>query len=256
MKPTIIVIPMPFQLVFPADAGFPLNKGVPSESSNVIDAPSTASELTTAVQRLCDEYKIDKFEIEFSDAARACGASNESLTDGTFTPLQLIEMAGQGQYEQFVKCIEQLDKKYNFQNFHADCSSLRISFEHQRNGYLFNNLMTQCSIMMFMSPLQSEILFMEWLDGIVAARSPKMLWVDYEDLSGVFQKIRIVEKPDEITEDYVDCRPLNYYSGRTPYDSFVMRFYYCPDQEKWVAIPVNLIRRFTVCNDEPNATTL
>lgn len=206
------------------------------------ETPQTANDLTAAIKELCADYKMDSFEVEFRDAARACGASEESLKDGTFTPLQLIAEGRKEQYAQFVKCVEQLDRKYQFQDFHLKCSLLRTMFQRQREGYLFSNMLAQCSVVLFMSPAAAEIVFMEWLDGAVAVESPKPIMVEYEDLDGTMKHVQIVDKADEITEDYVECRPLNYFSGQTPYDSFTMRFYYCPKQERWVAIPINLIR--------------
>lgn len=217
---------------------------------NPMLVPRTAMELSEAIEALCQEYNIDVFEKEFREVALKCGADPSTLDDGTFNPLQLREDGKKEQYYTFVKLIEGLDTKYRFPEFHQKGNDLRAAFDDQRPEYLYNSLMQQCfPIAAFMSPGQTDMLFMEWFDGAVRAEAPEIIRIEYEWFDGEIRTALIADHPDEITQDYVSCRPINRRWGSTPYDYFLTRYYYVPDKDEWVGIPLNLIRGFAVTTD-------
>jgi hypothetical protein len=216
-----------------------------------MELPETANALTAIVSDLIESHKMEDFETEVKENALRCGATEESLKDGTFTPLSLLDAGRRDQYDEFIRFVETLDTKYRYREFHEKATAIRNAFEDMRPSYLYSGLMQQCfPVSAFLGPVGSDEIFVDWFDGAVRAEAPNPIRVEYEDLDGSFKTVTVVHKPDEFTLEYTSCRPLNRYSGSTPYDAFLMRHYYCPEQEEWIAIPIQLIKSFAVTIDE------
>lgn len=216
-----------------------------------MELPETANALTAVMNDLIESYKMEDFDAEVRKNALQCGATEQSLADGTFTPLYLLDAGQEEEYERFTRFVERLDKKYKYREFHEKASAIRNAFEDMRPSYLYNGLMEQCfPVSAFLGPVGSDAVFVDWFDEAVKAEAPNPIRVEYEDLDGTFKTVTIVDRPDEVTLEYVSCRPLNRFSGSSPYDAFLMRHYYCPEQDEWIPIPIQLIKAFAVTIDE------
>ena len=226
-----------FLLIFPQDGDeSPID-------TNDMDAPKTAKALTDAIHALGERYHIPEFEKEFLALAKEFGASDDSLKRGEFNPVVLLEEGRKEDYTRFIKILEGMDSKYNFREYHDQCVIIRNAFEQVRKGYLYNSILTQCiPIVFFFSPDNADEFFEEWLDAVITKEESVRL--EYETLEGVIATVTVSHKEDELTEDYVDCRPINRMLGDSPYDCFLVKYFWTDDG--WVGIPINLIRRYAV----------
>ncbi len=222
----------------------PLNKG--PIGADAMEIPATAKDLTTAIRALGAEYNIDAFEEEFNDLAKSFGATESSLRNDEFNPVFLLEEGRKEDFKLFMKAVEDLDRKYKFQNFHDQCVYLRNSFDRERKGYLYDNVLLQCVPMAFFFPPEvADNFFQDWLDGVIQQEDSVLL--EYENLDGKIVRIIVEHKEiDEIvTEDYVECRPINRLVGDMPYDAFLVRAFWTENQD-WVAVPIHLIKTYSV----------
>ena len=225
----------------------PLNIGpVWNEDMNV---PATAEDLSNVIKVLSQKYCIDDFEAEFADIARSFGASDDSLERGEYNPLILLEEGRKDDYKQFMKAVETLDKKYNFQEFHDQCIHFRASFDEERKGYLYDNVLLGCAPMaFFFPPVIADQFFLEWLDGVVEqefVKRQRTVLLEYENLQGETVRLEVGYKPDELTEEYVSCRPIDRMAGEFPYDAFLVRHFW-NEKLGWVPVPIHLIKTYAV----------
>lgn len=230
-----------FLLILPS-ANDDINKG--PTWVHEMKTPTTARELTKAVKALAVKYLIDDFEAEFNDLARAFGASDDSLKRDEFNPLLLFEEGRKEDYKQFMKSLEDLDRKYHFQDFHDQCVYLRNAFDRERKSNLYDNVLIQCSPVMFFFPEElADQFFEDWLEGVMMQE--KSVLLEYENLDGDTIRLVVTHKEDELTEDYVDCRPINRYVGDMPYDAFLVRYFW-NEEQGWVPVPIHLIKTYAV----------
>lgn len=218
--------------------------------TDVMETPATVRELSNAVKELAVKYRIDKFEEEFNNLARTFGATNESLKRNEFNPLFLLAEHSKEDFKQFMKALEGLDRKYKFQDFHDQCLYLRNAFDQERKGYLYDNVLLQCApVMFFFPPKIADQFFQDWLEGVIKEEGSVLL--EYETLEGEMVRMMVTHKEDEVTEDYVDCRPINRFVGDMPYDAFLVRYFWTPRSEdcwrpRWVPVPIHLIKSYAV----------
>lgn len=209
-----------------------------------METPATVRDLTSAVKALGLEYHIEDFEKEFNDLARVFGATDESLKRDEFNPLFLLEENNKEGFKQFMKALETLDHKYNFQDFHDQCVHLRNAFNHERKGNLYDNVLLQCAPVMFFFPQEvADQFFEQWLDGVIEHEESVLL--AYEDLEGKTIRLLVRHKEMDLTKDYVDCRPINRFVGDMPYDAFLVRHFW-NEEQGWVPVPIHLIKTYAV----------
>lgn len=209
-----------------------------------METPATVRDLTSAVKALGVEYHIEDFEKEFNDLARLFGATDESLKRGEFNPLFLLEENNKEGFKQFMKALESLDRKYNFQDFHDQCVHLRNAFNRERKGNLYDNVLLQCAPVMFFFPQEvADQFFEQWLDGVIEHEESVLL--AYEDLEGKTIRLLVRHKEMDLTKDYVDCRPINRFVGDMPYDAFLVRHFW-NEEQGWVPVPIHLIKTYAV----------
>lgn len=209
-----------------------------------METPATVRDLTSAVKALGVEYHIEDFEKEFNDLARVFGATDESLKRGEFNPLFLLEENNKEGFKQFMKALESLDHKYNFQDFHDQCVYLRNAFNQERKGNLYDNVLLQCAPVMFFFPQEvADQFFEQWLDGVIEHEESVLLV--YEDLEGKTIRLLVRQKEMDLTKDYVDCRPINRFVGDMPYDAFLVRHFW-NEEQGWVPVPIHLIKTYAV----------
>lgn len=229
-----------FLLIFPP--GGSLNKG-PSWVDEM-ETPETARDLTKAIQALGEQYRIAEFEEEFNALAKSFGATSGSLKRGEYNPLILLEEGLKDDYKKFMKALEGLDRKYSFQDFHDRCVYLRSTFDGKRKGYLYDSVLTQCvPIMFFFPPEIADQFFQDWLDGVI--QQEKSLLFEYENLDGETVRLAVEHKADAVTQDYVECRPIDRFAGDTPYDAFLVRYFWNA-KLGWVPVPIHLIKRYAI----------
>lgn len=210
---------------------------------STMETPPSASKLTSAIRALGAKYRIEEFEAEFFVLAKGFGVSEETLKRSEFNPLMLLEEGRKDDYKRFIKALEKMDAKYNFHEFHDQGVCLRNAFDEERKEYLYNNILTQCiPIMFFFPPEIADQFFEEWLEGVIEEEDSVCL--EYETLEGELVQVTVYHKEDELTEDYVECRPINRFVGDTPYDAFMVRYFW--NGEEWIAIPIHLIKRYAV----------
>ncbi len=214
-----------------------------------VKAPNTAQDLSAAIKELSAKYHIDKFEAEFTAYARSMGATDGSIERGDYNPLVLLEEGRKDDYKKFMKNVEALDKKYNFQEFHDQCIHLRSAFDNERKDYLYDNVLSGCAPMaFFFPPAVADDFFLNWMDSVIEQehiKRQKSVLLEYENLKGKTIRLVVRPKEDELTEDFIDCRPIDRYIGELPYDSFLVRYFWNEDQG-WVPVPIHLIRTYAV----------
>ncbi len=239
-----------YSLILSSDEN-PLNNGPTwgEDTDEDMNVPATAEDLSNVIKVLSQKYRIDDFEAEFADIARSFGASDDSLERGEYNPLVLLEEGRKDDYKQFMKAVENLDKKYNFQEFHDQCIHLRTAFDDARKGFLYDNVLLGCApVAFFFPPAISDQFFLEWLDGVVEQESmqrQRTILLEYENLQGEMVRLEVSYKPDELTEEYVSCRPIDRFVGEFPYDSFLIRHFW-NDKLGWVPVPIHLIKTYAV----------
>ncbi len=235
-----------FSLILSSDSD-PLNIG-PTWNEDM-EIPATAEDLSNAIKVLMKKYRIDDFEEEFADLAKSLGASDQTMKRGEYNPLVLLEEGRKDDYKRFMKGLENLDKKYDFQEFHDQCIHLRSEFDRERKGYLYDNILLGCAPMaFFFPPAIADQFFLEWLDGVVEqefVKRQKSVLLEYEDLKGETIRLVVRHKEDEFTEEYIDCRPIDRLVGELPYDSFVVRHFW-NEELGWVPVPIHLIKTYAV----------
>ncbi len=230
-----------FFLVMPSDKD-PLHNG--PTGADEMEIPATAKDLTTAIRALGAEYKIEDFEKEFNNLAGSFGASEASLQNGDFNPVFLLEEGRKDDFKRFMKAVEDLDRKYKFQNFHDQCVYLRNAFDRERKGYLYDNVLLQCVPMAFFFPPEvADNFFQDWLDGVIEQEESVLL--EYENLDGKIVRIVVEHKEDDVTQDYVECRPINRLVGDMPYDAFLVRNFW-NENKGWIPVPIHLIKTYAV----------
>lgn len=226
--------------------------GVGPIQDDTAKAPATAEDLSAAIKVLSDKYRIEEFETEFTDLAKALGASDDSLNRGDYNPLVLLEEGRKDDYKKFMKAVEKLDAKYDFQEFHDQCVHLRTAFDHERKGYLYDNVLLGCAPMaFFFPPMVADQFFEEWLDGVIEQEQTKRqrsVLLEYENLKGKTIRLVVCPKADELTEDYIECRPIDRYIGDLPYDSFLIRYFW-NEEQGWVPVPIHLIKTYAIKTD-------
>ncbi len=226
----------------------PLNIG-PTWNDSMGTAPATAEDLSNVIKVLAQKYRIEDFEAEFALLAKAMGATDATLDRGEYNPLVLLEEGRKDDYKAFMKALETLDKKYNFQEFHDHCIHLRTLFDDERKDYLYDNVLLGCAPMAFFFPPGiADEFFEEWLDGVIEAehmaRDGSVL-LEYEDLSGEMVRLEVHHKEDEFALEYTSCRPIDRLVGELPYDSFLVRHFW-NEEKGWVAVPIHLIKTYAV----------
>ncbi len=220
----------------------PLNNG--PTGAHEMHIPATAQELSRAIGELATKYRISEFEEEFNDIAKSFGASESNLKNNDFNPIFLLEEGRKDEFKLFMSAVERLDRKYDFQNFHDQCVHLRQSFDRERKGYLYDNVLLQCVPMAFFFPPDiADSFFEDWLDGIIDQEQSVLL--EYESLEGKTIQIVVEPKEDDVTQDYVECRPINRFEGDTPYDSWLIRFFWNAESG-WIPVPIHLIKTYAV----------
>lgn len=220
----------------------PLNNG--PTGAHEMHIPATAQELSRAIGELATKYRISEFEEEFNDIAKSFGASEANLKNNDFNPLFLLEEGRKDEFKLFMSAVERLDRKYDFQNFHDQCVHLRQAFDRERKGYLYDNVLLQCVPMAFFFPPDiADSFFEDWLDGIIEQEQSVLL--EYESLEGKTIQIVVEPKEDDVTQDYVECRPINRFEGDTPYDSWLIRFFWNAESG-WIPVPIHLIKTYAV----------
>jgi hypothetical protein len=221
---------------------YPLNKG--PIGADAMEIPATAKDLTTAIKALGAEYNIDEFEDEFVVLAKSFGATESSLLNDEFNPVFLLEEGRKEDFKLFMKAVEDLDRKYKFQNFHDQCVYLRNAFDRERKGYLYDNVLLQCVPMAFFFPPEvADNFFQDWLDGVIEQEESVLL--EYENLDGEVVRIEVAHKEDEYTIEYTECRPINRFVGDMPYDAFLVRYFW-NENKGWVPVPIHLIKTYAV----------
>lgn len=230
---------MSYALIFPQD-----RDNTDPEWVNEMKTPATVREMAEAIKALAVQYNIDDFEAEFNTIALSFGATEDCLRRNEFNPLMLLEEGRKEDYKRFIKSLETLDAKYGFQNFHDRCVFLRNAFDRERKGYLFDNVLIQCVPMtFFLPPDVADQFFEQWLDGILEHEESVVLV--YENFSGELVKLTVQLKEDEYTLDYTDCRPIDRFAGETPYDAFLVRYFW-NEELGWVPVPIHLIKTYAV----------
>lgn len=220
----------------------PLNNG--PTGAHEMHIPATAQELSRAIGELATKYRISEFEEEFNDIAKSFGASESNLKNNDFNPIFLLEEGRKDEFKLFMSAVERLDRKYDFQNFHDQCVHLRQAFDRERKGYLYDNVLLQCVPMAFFFPPDiADSFFEDWLDGIIDQEQSVLL--EYESLEGKTIQIVVEPKEDDVTQDYVECRPINRFEGDTPYDSWLIRFFWNAESG-WIPVPIHLIKTYAV----------
>ncbi len=229
-----------FLLVFPG--GDPPDSG--PEWVNEMDTPATAKELTSAILALGAKHRMDDFQAEFNEIAKSYGATTDSLEKQEYNPLVLLEEGRKEDYKRFIKQIEALDRKYSFQEFHDKACFLRTAFDQERKDYLYDSVLRQCApIAFFFPPEIADQFFEQWLDGVFQQEESVLL--EYENLDGKIIRSVVRHKEDDVTQDYVECRPIDRFVGDTPYDAFLVRYFW-NDESGWIPVPIHLIKTYAV----------
>lgn len=220
----------------------PLNNG--PTGALEMHIPETAQKLSRAIGELATKYRISEFEDEFNEIAKSFGASEANLKNNDFNPIFLLEEGRKDDFKLFMNAVERLDRKYDFQNFHDQCVHLRQAFDRERKGYLYDNVLLQCVPMAFFFPPDiADSFFENWLDGVIEQEQSVLL--EYESLEGKTIQIVVEPKEDNVTQDYVECRPINRFEGDTPYDSWLIRFFWNAESG-WIPVPIHLIKTYAV----------
>ncbi len=228
----------------------PLNIGPTwNDSMGTPSTPETAEDLSNVIKVLAQKYRISEFEEEFALLAKAMGATDDTIDSGEYNPLVLLEEGRKDDYKAFMKSLEKLDKKYDFQEFHDQCIHFRTLFDEQRKDYLYDNVLLGCAPMAFFFPPGiADQFFEEWLDGVIEQEHKtrnESVMLEYEDFSGEMIRVVVHHKEDEYTLDYTDCRPIDRYIGELPYDTFLVRYFW-NEEKGWVPIPIHLIKTYSV----------
>lgn len=229
---------------------FPYPKANDLINNDDMDIPATAKDLTAAIQELVVKYRIDEFEKEFNVVAKSFGASDASLKNNDFNPIFLLEEGRKEDFKLFMKAVEALDRKYKFQNFHDQCVHLRNAFDQERKGYLYDKVLIQCvPVSFFFPPDIADNFFEDWLDGVIQQEGSVLL--EYENLEGKMIRMVVTHKEDNVTQEYVECRPIDrFMGGNMPYDAFLVRYFWNERSDLlescWVPVPIHLIKTYAV----------
>lgn len=148
-----------------------------------------------------------------------------------------------------VQVMEDLKKKYRYDEYVQKCDETRRAFLTQRKNYFSTKMSTpgldspEISLAEEIEDFMGvgENVISTWLDSVLARIKPETLVMDYEDLDGEVHSIEICHEPIRVTKDYVSAPLIDRYTGKTQFDSFLLRSFFDCKNKSWVYVPVRFI---------------
>lgn len=221
---------------------------------------TTINQFIQEIEKLGDEYLIGEFtkslRRRLSRRKIDFWTGMETLR-GLVNPMVALMSAkdalNSAETMKVIAVMGDLKKKYKYDEYVRKCDEARRQFLLQRSEYFSTKMgdpysedsssMTDSSIMKDMEDFMGvgENIVGTWLDSILARIKPETIVMEYEDLDGEIQTIETCHEPIRVTKDFVSAPLIDRYTGKTQFDSFLLRSFFDCNEKKWKYVPVRFI---------------
>jgi hypothetical protein len=154
-----------------------------------------------------------------------------------------------------VAVMSDLRKKYRYDEYVRECDEARKNFLGERKNYFSTKLSSPSPIMEFREENEQvsiaetiedfmgvgEAVISSWIDSVLSRIKPETLIMEYEDLDGEVHTMEVCHEPIRVTKDHVSAPLIDRYTGKTQFDSFLLRSFFDCKKKKWCYVPVRFI---------------
>jgi hypothetical protein len=212
------------------------------------------------IENLSYEYSIEEFTKSLRRRLSRRGIdfwsgmeSLRGLVNPTVAIMRAKDALNSSEMMKVVEVMNDLKKKYKYDEYVKKCDEVRTTFLHERKEYFSAKLgapqqgeplhITNDSIMKNIEDFMGlgENIVGTWLDSILVRIKPETIVLEYEDLNGEIQSIEICHEPIRVTKDFVSAPLIDRYTGKTQFDSFLLRSFFDCNKKKWKYVPIRFI---------------